>query len=257
MHLFRVRLIIALIIAVTLVSVASTYFDVLAHKHTLRVEIERRVKWMGLSIRPDVTGALESGDPSALPGLVEVLKSSTGALGLAVYDAQGKLLACTGPQEVLQALPYGVIQKSIQKGAEVNAFGHTDNWQWLEEAQPLHNGNELIGTMAILADASYIRSEGIGVWQRSFLRILTLVVLIVVVTLAMVSWFLLRPMVKVADRMRRLRLRAGNGGAAAGPGMEKLTLSDLKLFKPLAREMETMAESLIAARVSAATEARL
>ena len=173
MHLFRVRLIIALIVAVTLVSVASTYFDVLAHKHTLRVELERRVKWMGASIQPDVEGALETGDPSALPGLVELLKSKTGALGLAMYDAQGKLLACTGPQEVLQAMPHGVVEKSMQKGAEVSAFGHTDNWQWLEEAQPLHNGDELIGTMAILADAGYIRTKasrcGSGV-SGGFLR---------------------------------------------------------------------------------------
>ena len=65
MHLFRVRLILALIVAVTLVSVASTYFDVLAHKHTLRVELERRIRWMGMSMQPDVTGALETGDPSA------------------------------------------------------------------------------------------------------------------------------------------------------------------------------------------------
>ena len=50
MHLFRVRLILALIVAVTLVSVASTYFDVLAHKHTLRVELERRIKWMDMSV---------------------------------------------------------------------------------------------------------------------------------------------------------------------------------------------------------------
>jgi len=37
MHLFRVRLILALIAAVTIVSVASTFFEVLAHKHTLRI----------------------------------------------------------------------------------------------------------------------------------------------------------------------------------------------------------------------------
>ncbi len=36
MHLFRVRLILALIAGVTLVSLASTYFDVLAHRHILR-----------------------------------------------------------------------------------------------------------------------------------------------------------------------------------------------------------------------------
>ena len=112
---------------------------------------------------------------------------------------------------MLQALPYGVIQKSIQKGAEVNAFGHTDNWQWLEEAQPLHNGNELIGTMAIVADAGYIRSEGIAVWQRSFWRIVTLVFLIVVVTLAMVSWFLLRPMVQGGGADAAAAAEGGSG----------------------------------------------
>jgi trehalose 6-phosphate synthase len=257
MHLFRVRLILALIVAVTLVSVASTYFDVLAHKHTLRVELERRIKWMDMSVQPGVTGALETGDPSALPGVVELLKTHTGVLGLAVYDGQGKLLACTGPQEVLRALPYGVIQKSIQKGDVVSAFGHSGDWQWLEEAQPLHNGNALIGTLAVVADAGYIRSEGIAVWQRSFLRIVALVFFIVVVTLAMVSWFLLRPMTQVAEKLRLLRLRADQTEQPAESATEKFTIGDWKLFRPLVREVETMAESLIAARASAATEARL
>ncbi len=257
MHLFRLRLILALIACVTLVSVASTYFDVLAHKHLLRVELERRVKWMGMSIEPDVQRALEAGAPSSLPGLVELLKSGTGALALAVFDPHGKLLACTGPQALLQALPYGVVEKSIQKGAEVSAFGHLSDWQWLEEALPLHNGNELQGTLAIVADASYIRSEGIAVWQRSFWRIVALVVLIVAVTLAMVSWFLLRPLTQVAERLRRLRMRATHTEPSAGSGFDNLGMDAMKLFKPLVHEVETMAESLIAARASAATEARL
>lgn len=250
MHLFRVRLILALIFGVTLISAASTYFDVLAHKHVLRVELERRTKWMGTSIEPGVAEALESGDPSTIPGITEVLKSSTGALALAVYDGNGRLMACSGPQDVLQALPYEVVSKSIQKGAEVNAFGHTDDWQWLEEALPLHDGDKLEGVIAIVADAGYIRSEGIAVWQRSFWRIVALVVLIVVVTLAMVSWFLLRPMAQVADRLRRLR--TGSIEKSAKP-----SVGGLNLFSPLALEVETMAESLIEARAAAAAEARL
>ncbi len=47
--------------------------------------------------------------------------------------------------------------------------------------------------MAIVVDASYIRAEGIAVWQRSFWRIVALVILIVAITLLMVRWFLLRP----------------------------------------------------------------
>jgi trehalose 6-phosphate synthase len=50
MHSFRLRLILALIAGVTLVSVASTYFEVLAHKHALRKELEQRSTWMGPSI---------------------------------------------------------------------------------------------------------------------------------------------------------------------------------------------------------------
>ena len=71
MHLFRVRLILALIASVTVVSVAFTYFDVLAHRHILREDLERRTKWMGRSIQPDVQNALEAGDPSSFSELTD------------------------------------------------------------------------------------------------------------------------------------------------------------------------------------------
>jgi alpha,alpha-trehalose-phosphate synthase [UDP-forming] len=257
MHLFRVRLILALIAGVTLISVASTYFDVLAHKHTLRVELTRRTRWMGMSIERDVAGVLESSDLGAVHGLTEILKSGTGALALAVYDGDGKLLACSGPQDVLQDLPYGLIKKSMKTGAEVSEFGRTGKFEWLEEALPLHDGERLEGVVSIVADASYIRSEGIAVWQRSFWRILALVVLIVAVTLGMVSWFLFRPIEQVAEHLRRLRLKSAHPVRSSKPHLADLSFADLKLFKPLAQEVETIAESLRAARAAAATEARL
>jgi trehalose 6-phosphate synthase len=250
MHWFRVRLILALIASVTLVSIASTYFDVLAHSHTLREDLERRTKWMGMSIEPDVRGALGAGDLSALPGLAQLLKNGTGALGLAIYDIHGDLLAASGPPDVMSALGLGVVEKSMQRGVEAGAFGHAGQWQWLEESFPVHNGNQLEGAMAIVVDASYIRAEGIALWQRSFWRVVTLVILIVAITLLMVRWFILRPMSRVTERLRHLR--TGNTEKSAEP-----ELKDFRLFSPLAREVETMAESLKAARAAAAAEARL
>jgi len=257
MRLFRIRLILALIAGVTLISVASTYFEVLAHKHILRVELQRRTRWMGMSIERDVSSVLASSDVSAVRGLTEILKSGTGALALAVYDGDGTLLACSGPPDVLQDLPYSAIKKSMKNGAEVSQFGRTNQWEWLEEVFPLHDGDRLNGVVSIVADAGYIRSEGIGVWQRSFWRIAALVVLIVAVTLAMVSWFLSRPMEQVAEHLRRLRLKSMHPSRSAEPNLTELRVADLKLFKPLAKEVETFAESLIAARAAAATEARL
>jgi alpha,alpha-trehalose-phosphate synthase [UDP-forming] len=250
MHLFRVRLILALIASVTLVSVASTYFDVLAHRHILREDLERRTKWMGLSIEPNVQGALMQGDPSILPGLVDRLKSGTGALGLAVYDVHGKLMAGSGPTDVIAALAHGVVERSLQRGVEAAAFGHAGDWQWLEEVSPIHSGNQLEGAFAIVVDASYIRAEGIALWQRSFWRIVALVILIVAITLGMVRWFLLRPMRNVAERLRRLRTGHSEKSVES-------RVHEFGLFSPLAREVETMAESLKAARAAAAAEARL
>jgi trehalose 6-phosphate synthase len=66
----------------------------------------------------------------------------------------------------------------------------------------------------------------------------------------MVRWFLMTPLTRVAERLRRVRM----GHFEKGIGGES---TDLSLFSPLAREVETMAESLIAARAAAAAEARL
>ena len=66
----------------------------------------------------------------------------------------------------------------------------------------------------------------------------------------MVRWFLLRPMTRVAERLRRLR--TGHVEKATEPAV-----TEFSLFSPLAREVETMAESLMAARAAAEAEARL
>ena len=250
MYSFRVRLILALIASVILVSVASTYFEVLAHRHILREELVRHAQWMGMSIQPDVQGALRTGDFSALPGLMEFLKNGTGALGLAVFDERGNPVAGSGPPDVMGALAQGVVEKSLQRGVTVRAFGHRGQWQWLEEAFPLHDGNQLQGTMALVLDAGYIRSEGFDLWRRSFWRIVALVILIVAITVGMVRWFLMRPVSRVAERLRRLRI--GHADKSAEP-----VAKEFGLFSPLAREVETMAASLKAARAAAATEARL
>ncbi len=257
MHLFRVRLILALILSVTAVSLAFTYFDVLTHRHALRSELERRTQWMGVSLRPDIQNALATGDPSSLSGLTQLLRTGTGALALAIYDAKGNLLASAGPQDVLNALRKEMVKEAAEKGDEVSQFGHTGKQDWLEEAFPLSDGIQPTGTLVIVADANYIRAAGTDLWRRSFWRIVAFVVIIVSITLFMVRWFLLRPMTQVVERLRRLRLKAAHPDKSSSQSVVELATREMSLFQPLAREVETMAKSLIAARAAAAAEARL
>ena len=61
MKFFRVRLILALVVGITLVSVASTYFEVLAHKHALRLELQRRTAWLSKSLQSQLEKTVAGG----------------------------------------------------------------------------------------------------------------------------------------------------------------------------------------------------
>ena len=250
MPFFRMRLILALIVGITLVSVGSTYFDVLAHKHVLRRELERNSTWLAASLQPQVEQAVASGKVDVIEEAVGRLHQADATLGLAVFAPGGRLLAAAGPDAVVKALAPEAVEKAIRKGAAVSVYGHSGDWEWLEDALPLRDSGQLNGVLVILEDSRFIRAESDAVWQRSFWRIVAFVVLIVAVTLVMVRWFLMRPMARAAERLRQLRM--GRGGEIADSSIEELSI-----FTPLAREMETMAESLMEARAAAEAEARL
>lgn len=201
MPFFRMRLILALVVGITLVSVGSTYFEVLAHKISLRRELERRSAWLGTSLQPEMEQAVASGDAYTVHAAVTRVHGMYQALGFAVYGPDGRLMASAGPAQVFAALSPETVDKTIRRGAEVSAFGHDGDWQWLEDAFPLKSSGQLDGVLVVLEDARFIRTEGNAVWRRSSWQIVAFVLLIVGVTLLMVRWFLMRPMVRVAIEM--------------------------------------------------------
>jgi trehalose 6-phosphate synthase len=251
MKFFRMRLILALVVGITLVSVASTYLEVLALKHVLRQDLQLRTAWQSKSLQTAMEMSLAAGQSADTVAETVRLRAQNEALGLAVYDQQGKLITAAGPAGILAALPIGPLEAALRQGVDSSIFGHQGNQQWLEDVTPLYANGRLNGALVILEDASYIRAEGVAEWQRGFLDTVAFVLLIVGVTALMMRWFLIRPMTAVTDRLRRLRtgqlIEENEGG----------NLARRSLFTPLAREVELMTESLIAARAAAEAEARL
>ena len=177
---------------------------------------------------------MRRGTPNELSTLAADAKAQSGALGVGIYDPQGQLISSAGAPDVFQALahppfeslakktPVEVlartqVERSLMKGAQINAFGHTGEIQWLEEVFPLHDGNRLVGALVILVDAGYIRDQSYDLWRRSFWWIVATVVLIVTVTFLMVRWFLMRPLTRVAERLRRLRMGHFEKGLSPAP----------------------------------------
>jgi trehalose 6-phosphate synthase len=246
MRLLSVRLILSLIVGITLVSLAFSYYEVLREKRVLRTQLERSSEELGESFALSVEKSWDS--TRALQRTVQRFGAREHLLGVGVYDLQGKLVAITpelGP--ILGTVPSDVTHAVTENRAQ-SSFGRLDKYRVHIFAIPLHRDDEVLGGLAVVHDVDYIRAQNLRTWREAFLRMLVQVFLIVFITVLIVRWSIAGPIARAAQWMRALRM---------GRVSSHQQMPDLDLFKPLAWEVVTLAESLSQARTAAENEARL
>ncbi len=248
MRLLSVRLIISLIVGITLVSLGFSYYQVVGEKRVLRSDLERRAEVLGESVAGNVEKSWESGSERGLQRLVQRFANREDLLGVAVYDRQGKAVAITSELgQVLKAMPRDVTQAMADRHGESSFVRLGQNPVHIF-ALPLRRQDEVVGGLAVVHDARYIRAQSLRTWREAFVRVLVQVLLIVFITLLIVRWSIAGPIARAAQWMRALRM---------GRVSSRQQMPDLDLFRPLAWEVVTLAESLSQARSAAENEARL
>jgi alpha,alpha-trehalose-phosphate synthase [UDP-forming] len=248
MRLLSARLIVSLIVGITLVSLGFSYYEVVGEKRALRSDLERRAEVLGESVAGNVEKSWETGSERGLQRLVQRFGNREHLLGVAVYDRQGKEVAITSELgQALKTAPHNVLQ-AMSEGHEESSFIRMGNDPVHIFALPLHRQDEVVGGLAIVHDVSYIHAQTLRAWRQAFLRILVQVFLIASITLLIVRWSIAGPIARAAQWIRALRM---------GRISSHQRMPDLDLFKPLASEVATLAESLSQARSAAESEARL
>jgi trehalose-6-phosphate synthase len=248
MRLLSLRLIVSLIVGITLVSSGFSYYEVLGEKRALRSDLERRAEMLGESLVGNVEQSWHTGANKELQQLAQRFANREHLLGVVIYDRQGALVAITPElRKTLSGTP-GQVTQAITQGREEGSFVRLGNTSAYILALPVRRQDEVLGGLAIVHDASYIRTQILLVWRQTFFRVLAQVFLIAFITLMIVRWSISRPMARAAQWMRALRM----GKISIRQGVP-----DLEMFRPLAREVATMAESLNHARNAAENEARL
>jgi len=247
MRLLSVRLIISLILGITLISLGFSYYKVVQDKRALRSDLERNAETLGESVAGNVEKSWESG-PRGLQRIVQPFGNREHMLGVAVYDPQGKVLAITSELgKVLTSTPREVTQ-AMAEGHEKSSYFRLGDEPVHIFALPLSRQDQLVGGLAVVHDVGYIHAQSLRAWRQTFLAVLAQVFLIVLITLVIVRLSIAGPIARAAQWMRALRL---------GRISSRQQIPDLDLFRPLAREVVTMAESLSQARIAAENEARL
>jgi trehalose 6-phosphate synthase len=248
MRLLSARLIVSLIIGVTLVSLCTSYYQVLVQNRGLRRDLERRAEVLGESLAKNVERDLARDTPLALQRTVQQFANREHLAGLAVYNPQGQPIAITTNLEPIMATAPAVVLRALTENQDVGAFLKIGSASLHIYALPLRRADETVGILAIVHDSGYIRGESLRIWRETFLSALAHVVLIALITLLIVRWSIAGPIARTAHWMKALR---------TGRGAIRIKVPDLELFRPLAREVATFAESLNTARSAAELEARL
>ena len=122
MRLLSVRLIVSLIIGVTLVSLCTSYYQVLVLNRSLKKDLQRRAEVLGESLARNVERDL---DRKALPTLqrtVQQFANREHLAGLAVYDPQGHPIAVTTNLQPLMASAPAIVLQAIQQNHDADDF---------------------------------------------------------------------------------------------------------------------------------------
>src|SRR5271169_1777138 len=120
MRLLSFRLIISLIVGITLVSSAFSYFEALREKRALRSDLEHHATLISESLVGNVEGSWNPGhdNDKELLKLVQRFGNREHLLGVAIYDRNGQLVAITNDlRTTLTEIPPPVMQ-SMNEGHE-------------------------------------------------------------------------------------------------------------------------------------------
>ena len=232
MRLLSARLIISLIVGITLVSLCTSYYQVLMQSRSMRRDLDRRAEVLGDSLARNVERDLERDAQKTLQRTVQQFANREHLAGLAVYDPQGRPIAVTTNLQPLMESAPPIVLQSLKSDHDMAAFLRMGIASIHIYALPLHNGDDLVGSLAIVHDSGYIHAESLRIWRETFLSALIHVVLIVLITLLIVRWSIAGPIARTASWIKALRT-----GRAVSARIKPV---DMDLFRPLAREVATL-----------------
>src|SRR5260370_23036168 len=249
MKILSLRLIIALILGVTLVSLASSWYEVRTTKDALRRELEGKAESLGQSLAANAESSLQAGDTARLEQMAQRFTNRDHLLGIGIYGLdRTPLVETPGLGPLLSGAPK-LMTDALIGNRTVSEFVRLGLKRTHMLVAPIHTAdNTVIGEIVIIHDATYIRTEIIRVWSRVFLHIAIQVLVIAAITFLVLRWSLAGPIARVAQWVNALR----TGRHAVQPNAQ-----DLNLLLPFANEVAPMAESRRQARAAAEAEARL
>ena len=251
------KIVLPLIVSVSAVSLLFAAYQVRTEKRILRNDLSRRAEILGESLQESVEPLLERAPERSLQRLVDRFGQREHLKGVAVYNAAGTALAITSSLSPIFRIRPSVATRAAQADEGAGEFLSAEQTTLLNKqdaipihiyALPLHRDDEIIGTLALFHDTSYIDKQVSRTLRDSLLNAFVQTVLITGLALILVRWTFTGPLTRTATWLRTLRTGQPHGPPNVPQG---------EIFDELHQEVTHLARDLNTARAAAEEEARL
>jgi len=242
------RLCASLIGSVAAVSLVLAWYQTRAHTRDLNRELQRQALVLAETLAKSAEPLVQTHSLASLQALVNQFKDREQVAGIVIFDAARQPLAMTaGLAPRLSPLPPPVLQ-AMDDGKAHAQFLTMDGDQMHVVALPMHDDAAVTGLVTMFHDTTYISARIAGLWRRALIGVAVQTLLIGCITLLTLRFGYGRPLARMADWMKELRMGAATGVPSIPEHGE---------FAPLTQEVHRLASSLVAARAAAEEEARL
>jgi len=202
------RLTFFLIVGVAAVATGFAYYQV----HMERIGLERDLGQHALNLAEAqakaIRPAMLRGAYRELQALVDRSSDRDQPIGIAVYDTHGLPLAISSRLVArTNAMPPPILPGREEENGSTE-FVQLNGALTHVAAVPIRSGSDVLGTLEVFQDASYIPLRAAATWRRTIASVGLQTILILAVTIVTLRFSLGRPVLQMAQWLRGLRVGA-------------------------------------------------
>src|SRR5712692_9092952 len=251
------KIVLPLIVSVASVSLLFAAYQVRSERRILRNDLSRRAEILAESLQDSAERLMDRGQEKGLQRLVERYGQREHLKGIVVYDASSMVLAITPGLRPSFLLRPSAATRATQENRGTGEFQSAELTLALREsdrvplhiyALPLHSGDEVVGSLVLVHDTSYIATQVGHTLRDSLLNACVQTLLITRLALILVRWTFTGPLTRTANWLRTVRTGQPNSPPALPQG---------EIMDQLHHEVTHLAKDLHTARAAAEEEARL
>lgn len=240
-------LILSIIIAVGLVALGFTFYQIASDRTKLNSELEERAANIADEIFQNNKGSFEKINQKNIEKFADKSRSKYNLMGIAIYYNSDSILSDSSSRYLL---PYSLdyISQSITADSSMGNFLEVEGKSIYQYIKPVTGEDISNHAVVFYTDAGYIDNIIGSIWVRNFLRWFVQALLVSMVTVLVVRWGIFSPINKIVDWIKTAR---------TGDIEQLKKYPPAGFLAPLHKEIVHIAKAMHEAKAVAEEEARL